>query len=374
MKKKLAIICADSFQIPLVNKAKEMGIETHCFAWEKREQDTVCKGIADFFHPISVVEKEKVLEKCREIKINGVTSVRVDFAIPTVAFVAQNMGLPGNSYEDMLIPINKISMYQTFQKHGVSLPRFAIVNENIDLTGFNYPLVVKPADNTGSYGVIKVEKKEDLQWAIEYSKGMSRKGEVIVSEFIAGSEVSIDSISWNGKHYFLAIKDKEFIKNNKDFILLAEHFPSQLSFDIQENIKTETLKILDVINFKYGVANTQFKINEKGELFAIEVNPRMPGDQVPAIMKLHNGFDLLKGVIDVALGQFDEPVFTNNQYSGSYYFHDETPWAGHIIENAENDPDIIEAILFEEEEKFKGYNGYFLYQSDKKRRFSKNLT
>ena len=47
MKKKLAIISANEDQMPLVNKAKEMGIETHCFSWDKTEEHTFCKGIAD---------------------------------------------------------------------------------------------------------------------------------------------------------------------------------------------------------------------------------------------------------------------------------------------------------------------------------------
>ena len=39
MKKKIAIIRASYLQLPLVLKAKEMGLETICFAW--READDV---------------------------------------------------------------------------------------------------------------------------------------------------------------------------------------------------------------------------------------------------------------------------------------------------------------------------------------------
>ena len=39
MKKKIAIIGASYLQLPLVLKAKEMGLETICFAW--READDV---------------------------------------------------------------------------------------------------------------------------------------------------------------------------------------------------------------------------------------------------------------------------------------------------------------------------------------------
>ena len=49
--RKLAIIGASYLQLPLVKKAKEMGIETHCFAWE---EGAVCKEYSDFFYPISI--------------------------------------------------------------------------------------------------------------------------------------------------------------------------------------------------------------------------------------------------------------------------------------------------------------------------------
>ena len=63
MKKKLAIIGASYLQLPLVERAKKMGIETHCFAWS---EGAVCKEVADFFHPISILEKEAILQKCIE--------------------------------------------------------------------------------------------------------------------------------------------------------------------------------------------------------------------------------------------------------------------------------------------------------------------
>ena len=63
--KKLAIIGASYLQEPLVEKAKAMGIETHVFAWQCGD---VGEYSADFFYPISIVEKDEILEKCREIE------------------------------------------------------------------------------------------------------------------------------------------------------------------------------------------------------------------------------------------------------------------------------------------------------------------
>ena len=91
---KLAIIGASYLQLPLVKKAKEMGVYTLCFAWEN---GAVCKDVADEFYPISIVEKEQILAVCLEKQIDGICTIASDVAAPTVAYVAEMMGLPGNT-------------------------------------------------------------------------------------------------------------------------------------------------------------------------------------------------------------------------------------------------------------------------------------
>jgi len=372
MKKKLAIIRADDSQLPLVTKAKEMGIETHCFAWD-REGYTQCKEIADYFYPISILEKEQILEKCKEIEIDGVTSILSDNAVPTVAYVAQGMGLIGNRYEDMLILRSKYKARQTYFKKGINSPRFALAQEDVDLTGFKYPLIVKPVDRCDSDGAIKIEKEEDLQAAILHAKESSYSKEVLIEEFITGLEVSIDSISWNGVHYIMAIKEREMIIIDNYPEKIAGHYPFDLPQHIHAKIIEETQKALNSINYKYGASNTEFRLTDEGELFVLEVNPRMAGEKSHILMNLYNGYDVVKGVIDVALGQFTEPVFPYKKYSGIYYCRKNTEWIRKVIENKENDADIIEGDFYEKEfSEISGRTGYFIYQSDYKRRWEQN--
>ena len=72
---RIAIIGASYLQLPLVKKAKEMGLETHCFAWD---EGAVCKDFVDFFYPISILEKELILEVCRNKSIDGIVSIASD--------------------------------------------------------------------------------------------------------------------------------------------------------------------------------------------------------------------------------------------------------------------------------------------------------
>ena len=71
MSRNLAIIGASYLQLPLIEKAREMGYTTHVFAWAAGD---VGEAAADHFYPVSIVEKDAIAKKCREIGICGVCS------------------------------------------------------------------------------------------------------------------------------------------------------------------------------------------------------------------------------------------------------------------------------------------------------------
>lgn len=86
MKKNLAIIGASYLQLPLIEKAKEMGYTTHVFAWAAND---VGEKAADYFYPISIIEKDQILEICEKIGICGICSIASDVAVITVNYVAE---------------------------------------------------------------------------------------------------------------------------------------------------------------------------------------------------------------------------------------------------------------------------------------------
>ena len=160
----LAIIGASYLQEPLIRKAKEMGIITHVFAWAA---DDVGEKIADFFYPISIVEKENILQKCQEIGIDGICSIASDLAVVTVNYVAEKMGLIGNSMESTLLSTNKHNMRKAFEENGDPSPRSIMVRSADEvLEDLQYPVIVKPLDRSGSRGIFKLFDSARLNEAI----------------------------------------------------------------------------------------------------------------------------------------------------------------------------------------------------------------
>lgn len=365
--KKLAVIGASYLQIPLVRKAKEMGIETHCFAWE---DGAVCKDIADFFYPLSILEKERILEICQQVQIDGITTIASDAAVPTVCFIAGKMGLIGNSFEDALVATDKYLMRQRFAEFSVSSPRFVIADVNYTVENFRFPVIVKPTDRSGSRGVKKIEMPADLYQAVERAQKESFTHQAIIEEYISGSEVSVESISWKGKHYILAITDK-VTTEEPYFVELEHHQPSDLSDEIQQKIKAETLKALSALNINYGASHSEFKITIGGDVFAIEVGARMGGDFIGShLVELSTGYDFIKGIIDIALGKFEEPVFDYKKCSGVYFLCKETEYLLPVIQKAGNYNQITEAEITDSElhniQCSADRSGYFIYQADKR--------
>ena len=114
--KKLVIIGANEFQNPLILKAKEMGYETHVFAWKP---GAIGEKTADYFYPISIVEVEDILKICREIQPDGVVTIGSDLANITVAKLAKALGLPGNSLSCIEKSTNKAAMRAAFNDAGI---------------------------------------------------------------------------------------------------------------------------------------------------------------------------------------------------------------------------------------------------------------
>jgi biotin carboxylase len=316
--KKIAIIGASYLQVPLVIKAKEMGVETHCFAWK---DGAVCEDIADFFYPISILNKEDILKKCLEIKIDGITTIATDLATPTISYVAEYMNLIANSYQTAINSTNKWQMRNVFKTHNCSIPDFFIVDKlsSINVDQLSFPLIVKPIDSSGSRGVSKVSNIKEFNKAVKYAINESISQKAIIEEYIDGCEVSVESISWYGKHTIIAITDK-ITTGPPHFVELEHHQPSKLGPLIQEKIKIETLNALNALNVQYGASHTEIKISSNNTPYLIEVGARMGGDFIGShLTSLSTGYDYLKGVIEVALNTFTQPLLESNNFAGIYF-------------------------------------------------------
>ena len=320
--KKLAIIGASYLQEPLIEKAKSMGIETHVFAWAAGD---VGEKSADYFYPISIVEKDEILKRCREIGIDGICTIASDLAVITVNYVANNMGLTANSIACTEKSTNKHLMRAAFEKNGDPSPKSILVSSIDDLEGIelNYPIIVKPIDRSGSRGITKLQDSSGLVEAIEDAKAQGFEKEALVEEFATGQEYSIECVSWKGKHHFLAMTHK-FTTGAPHFIETGHMEPAPISQEQLEQVKKVVFHALDSLEITYGASHTELKIAKDGTIALIEIGGRMGGDFIGSnLVQLSTGIDFVKAVIDISLGEEPDLELGDHAAAGVRFVFDQ---------------------------------------------------
>lgn len=339
--KKIAVIGANAPLIPFYKHARELDIYIIGIAWE---EGAVCKKYCDKFYPISFADKEAVLEVCRKENIDGITSFSLESALPTVIYVATQMGLVSNDMDCLELTLNKFTMRSAFEKAGVPVPKYYLVRsfselEKIDI---QYPAIIKPVDSGGSQGVNKVHDLQELKDAYAYAENRSRTHTVIVEEFVDGREFSVEYLTCNGVHYNLQITDK-VTSGPPHFVEMQHHQPADISDEVAARIRSMVEKALSVLKITNSPSHTEIKLNSKGELYIIEVGPRMGGDYITSdLVRLSTGYDMVHGTINLALGQFIPPNHLDSAHSGVYFYSKLAPEIGPIILHHDDYPQIVE--------------------------------
>ncbi|MGO5240784.1 ATP-grasp domain-containing protein [Parolsenella sp. LCP21S3_E11] len=300
-KKKIAIIGASDFQNPLIVKAKDMGLETHVFAWE---DGSIGERNADYFHPISITEIDEIADACRKIGVSGICSIGTDLGNITVSKVAEKLGLCANSVACVNRSTNKHLMRETFFANGDPSPWSIQVHDVSELDGRDlaYPIIVKPVDRSGSRAITRLENSDGLSDAVSSAIEVSFAKAAVVEEFFEGTEYSVEYVSWKGEHHFLALTRK-FTTGAPKFIETGHIEPAVVSSELLDRVKAVISHALDGLGVEYGASHSEILINESGDIRIVEIGSRMGGDCIGSdLVELSTGIDFLRAVVDVSLG------------------------------------------------------------------------
>ena len=367
---KLAVIGANEPLLPYYMQAKALGCRIYGFAWEK---GAVCRDYCEKFYPISFTEKETILEICRNEKIDGITSFSLESALPTVIYVAQNLGLVSNTEECMSLTKDKFTMRERLKVCNVPIPGYRHISELKELEGLqlDYPLIIKPSDSGGSKGVALAHNDKELKDAFNRAVQFSISGTVMVEEYVDGREFSVEYISHKGKHFFLQITDK-VTSGPPYFVELQHHQPADLTTEQENSIKAVVEATLDALKITDSPSHTELKMKDDGDIRIIELGARMGGGYITSdLVRLSTGYDFVKGNIELVTGHFSKPIKTAQNYSGVYFLSSQTkekvmPYLAH----PQNYSWIIQSEVIDDNPQFATNNGersgYLIYQSDKK--------
>jgi isopentenyl diphosphate isomerase/L-lactate dehydrogenase-like FMN-dependent dehydrogenase/biotin carboxylase len=293
-------------QHPVVLTAKKMGYQVIVSDYNP---DSI--GMRDADIPLIMSTKDiegsvRVAKAQNEITpISAVLAVGTDASM-TVAAVANALGLPGIKFEDAEAATNKIKMRMRFKEHNVPSPAFLPVWSLSDAKKackiLRLPLVIKPSDNMGARGVIRIDNFNQIADAFHFAKNASPSGELIIEEFMEGPELSIDAIICNSEVTITGIADR-IIDHPPYFIETGHTMPSALPKKTIKNATDVMIQGIKALGITIGAAKGDIKITEKGAMIG-ELAARLSGGFMSSYTyPLSTGVDLMKAVIEVAMGQ-----------------------------------------------------------------------
>jgi biotin carboxylase len=303
--KKLLMLGGSYFQLPIIKCAKEAG---HYVIVCDYNPNNPGRELADEYHEVSVIDRDAVLNVAKSAEIDGILVYAFDPAAPVVAYVAENLNLPTNPYESVMILARKDLFRAFLTEHGFNVPQSSSFY-NLDeakkfFAQIKKPVMVKPVDNAGSKGVRKISDISELESAFNYALSYSTEKKVVVEEFIqrVGYQIDGDGFVVDGKLVFTGFADQHIDKYCNPYVPVGESVPSIQPEEFQQKARGEIQRALTLLNWRNGALNIEYIVDEHGDIYILEIGPRNGGNLIPDMLKLATGVDLIQYTVNAALG------------------------------------------------------------------------
>ena len=312
--KLLHIVGGGHNQVPLIKKAKAMGLKilvTDIY------ETAPCRPFSDFFERIDTTDKENTYNAAVRHKIDYIITDQTDVAVPTVAYIAEKLGLKGIGYETSLKFTDKHRMRDALKdKLPGNIPTFRFFTEiqsailycseqkNIS------DLLVKPVNSQGSKGVFRLTN-EGYKNMILIAFSESKSHGILIEQFLEGDEYSVEGFKDDNQTYCLALTKKHHYLTN-DCIDEKNEWLGNISPEIEKALFDLNKKVIDALDLPFGITHAEYKM-VKGVPYLIEIAARGGGGSISSkIVPFLTGFEPIQALLNKITG--DEEPFTIEDY------------------------------------------------------------
>lgn len=298
-KKTIMVFGVGELQKSIIERAHKMGLFVvgidPC-------SDAVCKDDCDAFEVVGGQDLNRTIEVCQKYNVNAIVTAATDKPLVMMANVAEKLNFPFYSMQTATWSTDKYQMKQRFVEGGVPCAQGRLISSADEAKGMEFPIIVKPRDNSGSRGVKLCRNEDELQDSVSEALENSHLTTVLVEEFIEGREFSIESLHYDGKSEIIQFTEKkttEFPYN----VELGHKQPANLTDDQRQQIGVIINKIAECMQFENCPSHTELKVNDRG-IFVIETSPRLGGDYITSTLTpLSTGINLEDQLLHIALGE-----------------------------------------------------------------------
>lgn len=154
--------------------------------------------------------------------------------------------------------------------------------------------------------------------------GKSMTGEVLIEEYLAGRELSVEGYVSNGKINFVSVTDK-FLGPEPNFVEIGHIVAANTITDVKKNLLNYASSVISALNISLGPFHCEIRLTEEGPVL-IEIAARLPGDNISELIELVTGVSLAKKMVKGYLGTPIQDHIQSSpiQYAGVRFIYADT--------------------------------------------------
>lgn len=304
--KRLLVLAAGILQVPVIKKAKEMGIYVIA-----ADGDPKAVGLqyADKGVVVNITSEKDVLEVVKAENIDGVIHPCSEVSMNVMGRINDELGLSGITRKQAFQATNKHLMREAFEKLNAPSPMsfcFDDVQEAWECFCSKIPDdgILKPSRNSGSRGIAKINKevsRDKFDELFNRAMSESRDKSVMLEQFIEGPEFSVEIIVWNHYANVLTVTDKK-TTGAPYFVEMGHNQPSVYPDDTVNKIKEAAILGVKALGVNNCACHAEIKVQD-GAAYIMEIGARLGGDFISTeLTHLSTGIDMVAAAINCALG------------------------------------------------------------------------
>lgn len=301
MDRAIIFVTAGRWQVPAIKMAMKLGF---CSIAIDSNPDAPGLKVADHSIIAELHNIKEIIESIDslEIVVAGVLSYCSEVGVLTAAKIREYYRLEFPNPEQVLIFLDKSLQRKKLDEEGFTNPKWQVIDNvgDIDFKGknFNFPLVVKPPDSSGSRGVSVVNSLDELEEKINKAAVFSNNKKIIIEEFINGTEFTVEVKAKNSKIDVLLVTKKFKISNNVKTVA-AELWSINPNDEIYFRLSSLAKKVFHAFGLQAGIGHLEALVTENGEIYIVEAAIRGGGFNLANKMVMFStGFNLCKWSIE----------------------------------------------------------------------------
>lgn len=309
MVKKILLLGGSAQQVVAIETAKEMGYYTVLCDYLP---DNPGRYVADKYYNISTTDIDAVYDVALSEGVDGILAYASDPAAFPASIVAERLGLPTNPSVSVEILGVKHKFRNFLRTHDFACPQVYTFHpsQSLDavmaaIKNFNFPIVVKPTDSSGSKGVTMLDNSNELGAAVAYADIYSRNKILIIEEFITRGFPAViggDIFVWDGKIVLYGEMACLRGGDGKGLIPIGKRRPGGLNAFQERRIHEELQRLISLLDIRFGELNIEVLLDKDDDIYFLEVGPRAGGNMIPLQLSDIFGVDLVKANVVAAMG------------------------------------------------------------------------